>query len=102
VTRNFKARGTVQVQVIETAAERLGDGLPQRISGARHGQRIFAATRARRRRTVTARRVIPSIPVAAARSVPARPLRVSAASVASSDVRSRSRVTRRGLSSARG
>lgn len=56
-------------------------------------------TRARRRRTVTAALEIPSTPVAAARSVPARPPRVTAASVASWAERSGRRVTRRGLSS---
>ena len=87
-----------QVQVVQATVQRLGDGLTERASGRPRAAEV-AVTRARRRRTMTAAPEMPSTPVAAARSVPARPPRVTAASVASSPERSRRRVTRRGLSS---
>ncbi len=88
-----------QVQVVQAAAQRLGDGSLSASAAGRPRAAETAVTRARRRRTLTAALEIPSTPVAAARSVPARPRRVTAASVVSSPERSGRRVTRGGLSS---
>src|ERR1700744_3616527 len=98
-TWTFRRGGWRRLRLSSRAWSAWVTGSVRAVAAERPRAADAAVTLAWRRRTLTVALVIPSTPGAAARSVPARPWRVMAASVASLPERSGSREARGGLSS---